>query len=130
MTRFDEFIGSILVVIYLLFVTTWFIALFAIPAKSQNHHQRGHSEYLQWQSGKTVNCCGGQDCGTLEAGEWADDRFGAWVRIEGQWCPVLRQHYLTRGKSPDWNVAHACISKNTDTPPCERLLCFTGKGGF
>lgn len=65
----------------------------------------------------------------------ADVREGASgteIKIDGEWCPVRREHYITRGKSPDWNTAHACILRPylTTAPTCDRLLCFTGKGGF
>jgi hypothetical protein len=43
--------------------------------------------------------------------------------------PVKPEHYIIKGKSPDWNKAHACINhKSFYTNPCDALLCFTGKG--
>lgn len=108
------------------------IIMVAATAAAQHNHDRHHSDYLNWSSGKVSNCCNSDDCGALNDDEMRETSSGTEVLIAGQWCPVLRQHYLTRGKSPDWNSAHACVGKNPywlDKPPCERLFCFSGKGG-
>ena len=104
-----------------------------MPVQAQHNHDRHHSDYLNWSSTKTHSCCSNQDCGTVENADLRETSSGTQIRIEDQWCPVLREHYLIRGKSPDWNVSHACIGNSEhwqSRPPCERLLCFSGKGGF
>ncbi len=115
-----------------LFVSAALVAVFlcAVAARAQHNHGAGHSEYQGWSSGKVGNCCDDRDCGALKEDELRETATGLQVRIDGQWCPVLRQHYLTRGKSPDWSVAHACVSPAPYADPCERLLCFTPAGGF
>lgn len=105
-------------------------ALAIAQSRAQHNHAAGHGDYLNWSSRKVQNCCDNRDCGALTDDEVQETPNGTQVRIAGEWCPVLGMHYLTRGKSPDWNVAHACVSQNTYAQPCERLLCFTGKGGF
>ncbi len=103
------------------------------PALAQHNHERGHADYQSWASGRTGNCCNNQDCGTLNDDEVREGPGGTEIKIDGEWCPVLREHYIVRGKSPDWNVAHACVGHSNyylSLPPCERLLCFSGKGGF
>lgn len=100
--------------------------LLCAPAFAQHNHERYHSDYENWSSRKTANCCNNQDCGSLSDNEVRQDANGTSVLIAGQWCPVLPIHLLTRGKSPDWTAGHACVRKNPDVPPCERLLCFIG----
>lgn len=112
-------------------VTVWLCLI--VPALAQHNHERGHSDYQNWSSGKVANCCNNQDCGGLSEADMRATGAGLEVLIAGEWCPVLREHFLTRGRSPDWNTAHVCIGKSAHhltMPPCERLLCFTGKGGF
>ena len=99
-------------------------------ALAQHEHARGHDDYAAWASGKTGHCCNDQDCGALADDEWREAGAGPEIRIAGEWCPVRREHFIIRGRSPDWNVAHACVLKNEHVPACERLLCFAGKGGF
>lgn len=109
------------------------IVLFATQARAQQHHAAGHNEYQNWSSEKTANCCNNEDCGDLKDDQWRETDHGDEIKILGQWCPVKREHYLTKGKSPDWNVAHACVNQNPNASyanPCDRLLCFTGKGGW
>lgn len=117
----------------LIVVVLFFVAL-GKAARAQHSHERHHNDYLNWSSGKTANCCNNDDCGVLHDRDLRDSAAGAEVWIAGRWCPVLREHYLTRGKSPDWNAPHACIQKlnahNVGAPPCSRLLCFAGKGGW
>lgn len=106
------------------------LILFPLSASAQHNHAQGHSEYQNWSSRKTGNCCNDQDCGSIRDSDVRQNSTGAEVKIDGEWCPVQAQHYLTRGKSPDWAVNHACVSKNTSLSPCDRLLCFSAKGGF
>lgn len=101
-------------------------------AAAQHNHDAGHNDYSNWASQKTPACCNSQDCGELNEDEWRDTPAGTQIKIEGQWCPVEKQHYIIKGKSPDWNKAHACVGNSSywqDRPPCERLLCFSGPGG-
>jgi len=107
-------------------------ALFVSSAAAQHNHASGHNEYQNWASQKILNCCNNDDCGSLTDSEVRETPAGAEVQIAGEWCPVLREHYLTRGKSPDWSVPHACVGKSSyyrSLPPCQRLLCFSGRGG-
>ena len=103
------------------------------PATAQHNHERGHDAYQSWSSRKVANCCSNRDCGVLRADETRETNAGTQVKIDGQWCPVLREHYIVKGHSPDWNASHACIRPQypnaPQTDPCERLLCFSGKGG-
>lgn len=108
----------------------FFVAFMCGQAWPQHQHAQGHSEYLNWRSQKTDNCCSDRDCGGVNDNEVRNTRTGYEILIAGQWCPVLSTHFLTRGKSPDWSVNHACISQNTELSPCDRLLCFNPKGGF
>lgn len=105
------------------------LCAWALPALAQHNHGAGHNDYLGWSSQKVANCCNNQDCGALNDDEVRETQTGPEVRIGDQWCPVLRQHYLVRGKSPDWNTPHACVRKYGEAG-CERLLCYTPKGGF
>ena len=104
-----------------------------MPALAQHDHARHHGEYRNWSSGKVGNCCNDDDCGTVRDDELRQSPSGTEIRIAGEWCPVLREHFLTSGKSPDWQSAHACVGKTEywlSRPPCERLLCFVGTGGL
>lgn len=101
-----------------------------IRAHGQHNHAAGHGDYKDWASQRVGNCCDNRDCGTLKDDEVREGVNGPEVKISDQWCPVLQIHFLIRGKSPDWNVAHACVSRNHTLPSCERLLCFSGKGLF
>lgn len=105
-------------------------AAFLIPAQAQHNHAQGHGEYQNWSSRKTANCCNDRDCGILSDHEIRETPTGTEVLIGGEWCPVLPEHRLIRGKSPDWSWAHACINPAEYVPACGRLLCFTPKGGF
>lgn len=103
-----------------------------VEVSAQEHHAQGHGEYQNWSSQKTANCCNNQDCGVLGNDDVRETNAGTEVRIGVVWCPVEQKHFITRGKSPDWNNPHACINKNPDyqaTNVCDRLLCFAGKGG-
>ncbi len=96
-------------------------------------HDLYHAEYQTWTSKSGFNCCNNQDCSPL-----ADDHIkeeGAYTKVrvdqpDGsfEWCPVLPEHLLKVGRSPDWSRAHACIlSPLAGRAPCERLKCFTDK---
>jgi hypothetical protein len=105
---------------------------FTPAASAQHNHADGHHDYMTWASKKTGNCCNNQDCGALSEGEWRETAEGTEVKILGEWCPVRQEHFLIRGKSPDWTKPHACINKNTSliSHPCHRLLCFAGLPQF
>lgn len=107
-------------------------AAFPLAASAQHNHAAGHNEYQNWSSQKTSNCCNNDDCGQiLDTQVRATDK-GYEVAIDKQWCPVLREHWIIRGKSPDFSSYHGCVGKSAyykELPPCERLLCFAGKGG-
>ena len=123
---------TIFVLLVILAVTLAFMFA-AQPSLAQHNHERHHSDYLDWSSTKTRSCCNNDDCGILRDHDFRETAAGPEVRIANQWCPVLQEHYLIRGKSPDWNATHACIRKlstlNAHEPPCARLLCFAGRGG-
>jgi hypothetical protein len=102
------------------------------PAFAQHDHARGHSEYQSWASRKTGNCCDDKDCGVLDDDQVRETTTGPEVKVRGKWCPVLPEHFIIKGKSPDWNKPHACINTDVRTSygdDCERLLCYSGKGG-
>lgn len=103
---------------------------FLAQVSGQHNHAQGHSDYMQWQSPKTSNCCSNQDCGSLSGLDVRETAQGTQVQIDGEWCPVLSIHRIIRGKSPDWSVAHACVSKNPELKTCDKLLCFVGRGGL
>ena len=102
------------------------------PFKVQ-HHAQGHDEYKNWSSQKTGNCCNNDDCSEIHDTNVRSTPSGYEVAIDHQWCPVLREHWIIRGRSPNFTSYHGCIKKKTEwnnsTPACERLLCFAGKGG-
>jgi hypothetical protein len=102
------------------------------PALAQHDHARGHSEYQSWASRKTGNCCDDKDCGILDDDQVRETTTGPEVKVRGKWCRVLPEHFIIKGKSPDWNKPHACINSDVRTSygdDCERLLCYSGKGG-
>lgn len=103
-------------------------------AQAQQHHAAGHNDYSGWSSEKTANCCNNEDCGDLEDTQWRATPTGDQILIKGKWCPIEKKHYTTKGKSPDWRKAHACVNNNPNYSPaggddCDRLLCFMGNGG-
>jgi hypothetical protein len=110
------------------------IVLMASPAYAQHNHDEGHPDYREWASGRTWNCCNEKDCGDLNDDEVRETPTGTEVLVKTKgnapkWCPVTKQHYLTKGKSPDWNKPHACIVNSTYyDDPCKAFLCYTGKG--
>jgi hypothetical protein len=114
------------------------ILLFSLvpAARGQDHspehaqsHALSHDEYRNWASERTDYCCNNEDCRALADNEWRETTKGTEVLIRGTWCPVQKQHFILKGKSPDWNVAHACILGNSHYPAnqCDRLLCFAGR---
>lgn len=119
----------------ILVVCGW--ALCPLTAAAQHNHSEGHPDYLSWESKKTTNCCSDQDCGDLNENEIRETATGTevWVtsasEATGRFCPVQPEHYLTKGRSPDWNKPHACINhKGNYGNPCDALLCFVPKGGW
>mgnify|MGYP001609994146 CR=1 FL=1 len=103
-----------------------FLILFSFPAKA-------HDPYTGWASQKTSNCCSNQDCDVLPAEDIRQTSNGTEVRVGVEWCSVRGEHYVIKGKSPDFTVHHACINKNPDATfanVCDRLLCFMGNGGL
>jgi hypothetical protein len=101
-------------------------------AFAQHDHARGHSEYQSWASKKTSNCCDDKDCGVLRDDDVRETPAGAEVKVLGKWCPVQPEHFIIKGKSPDWNKPHACVNRDFRTSygdDCDRLLCYSGKGG-
>ena len=107
------------------------LLLFTTQATAQHNHAEGHNEYATWASQKANNCCNNMDCGVLNDDEWRETSEGTQVKISGQWCPVLPEHFIIRGKSPDWSKAHVCVQPDVNystgrKTPCERLLCFSG----
>lgn len=107
----------------------FFLFLPITTAVAQHNHEAGHNSYTEWSSQKARYCCDNRDCGSLEESEWSEGPNGIEVLIDGKSCPVQQQHFITRGKSPDWTKAHACIRPKlqySKEDPCDRLLCFTG----
>ena len=90
-------------------------ALFsATAALGQHNHDAGHSDYIDWRSQRAPqSCCNDHDCGSLKDDDVRQTATGPEVKVGGDWCPVLPEHYLTRGKSPGWSVAHACIDRKS-----------------
>ena len=106
--------------------------LLTSPAVAQHDHARGHSEYQNWASKKTGNCCDDKDCGILDDDQVRETTTGPEVKVRGKWCRVLPEHFIIKGKSPDWNKPHACVNydfRTTYADDCDRLLCYSGKGG-
>ena len=106
--------------------------LLASPAFAQHDHARGHNEYQNWASKKTGNCCDDKDCGILNDDQVRETTTGPEVKVRGKWCRVLPEHFIIKGKSPDWNKPHACVNydfRTTYADDCDRLLCYSGKGG-
>ena len=106
--------------------------LLASPAFAQHDHARGHNEYQNWASKKTGNCCDDKDCGILNDDQVRETTTGPEVKVRGKWCRVLPEHFIIKGKSPDWNKPHACVNydfRTTYADDCDRLLCYSGRGG-
>lgn len=107
------------------------IALLLLSVAAYGHEAHGVN-YRDWVNRAGKGCCNERDCQPILD---ADVRTSPvlTVRIEGQWCPVLAHHYLSRGNAPDWSTAHVCVQRPTATdyrPACERLLCFQPKPFF
>ncbi len=111
------------------------LVLFPKTAPAQHNHSEGHADYKEWESGRTWNCCNENDCGDINDDEIRETPTGTEVLVQAadnapKWCPVTKQHFLTHGKSPDWNKPHACIIKSGSyADECMRFLCFVPKGG-
>lgn len=107
------------------------VILLVIPVFAQDRHMLGHGDYLDWASGKTLNCCNNEDCHYLKKGEYRETQEGTELKVRGKWCPVKQEHFVIKGKSPDWSRLHACINENTSMYPddCERILCFMRDSG-
>lgn len=106
------------------------ILLSAALADDQSYmHAQGHNDYRNWSSQKIQNCCNNQDCRAYRDDEWRETDNGQELLIDGEWCPVLQEHRLIRGKSPNWETAHACVRPKmpgSNVAPCDRFLCFVG----
>ncbi len=108
------------------------LAMFLLcsQASAQHEHAAGHSDYFNWASKKTGNCCNNQDCHGIGNEEWRETENGLEIKIMDVWCRVKQEHFTLQGKSPDSTVAHACIRGGWLPPmynqPCDRLLCFMG----
>ena len=102
-------------------------------AWAQDNHAIGHDEYLGWSSIKSQDCCrgtkNGGDCGILAMSRYRQTVVGPQVFIENKWCPILKEHFVIRGKSPDSATPHVCIGAQQTADPCDRLRCFMGEGG-
>jgi hypothetical protein len=113
------------------------IVVGVFKANAQHNHDEGHHDYTEWMSGRTWNCCNEKDCGDLNEDEVRETPTGTEVLVktednEPKWCPVTKQHFLIKGRSPDWSKPHACIiNANTShySNPCDAFLCFVPKGG-
>ena len=100
-----------------------------LPIHAQDNHLRHHSLYKDWKNMQERGCCNDKDCGEVE------DRIngnGIEVFVEGKWCPVATWMYLKNGNAPNWDTAHACVTKLSVWNlggPCERLICYQPKPG-
>jgi hypothetical protein len=92
-------------------------------------HALGHDEYRDWASERTPNCCNNEDCRALADNEWRETNTSTEILIKGKWCPVQKRHFILRGKSPDWNVVHACILGNNFYPANESIGSCASPGG-
>ena len=112
----------------------------SFEGQAQHLHDSGHNEYQGWASRKTPNCCNNQDCGYLADDEWRETPDGkteikirekSWTAatglVEGNelWCEVKPEHWTVKGRSPNGETAHACVSGGIGG--CERILCFMGQ---
>jgi hypothetical protein len=97
----------------------------------EHRHALGHGEYQDWASKKTNNCCNDVDCHYLAKDEYRETAEGTELKVGPKWCPVKDEHYVIRGKSPDWSKLHACINQNASYgDECDRILCFMRDGGL
>lgn len=117
-----------------LILIAFFLFLFLHPSWSQemeHRHALGHGDYTEWQSGKTLNCCNNEDCHYLAESDFRETAEGTELKVRGKWCAVKQEHFVIKGKSPDWSRLHACINENTSMYPddCERILCFMRDSG-
>jgi hypothetical protein len=117
-------VGLLIIVIFLL--------LFLYPVWAQeNRHALGHHDYQDWASKKTNNCCNNDDCHYLAEDEFRETQEGTELKIGNKWCPVKDEHFVIKGKSPDWSKLHACINMSASYgDECDRILCFMRDGGL
>jgi hypothetical protein len=81
------------------------LIIWASAALAQHNHAQGHADYSGWASAKTSNCCNNQDCGDLDDNEWREGKNGTEILVLDTWCPLLQEHYIIKGKSPNWESA-------------------------
>lgn len=108
------------------------LLLSCVPAPAQHNHVQHHSTYQNWVNGKGAGCCNNLDCGTLADAAVRTEAGDLQVNVEGQWCPVMAWHYLTRGNAPDASSHHACVLRTWDgdtRTPCERFICYQPPAG-
>lgn len=112
-------------------ISAMLLSFAMIVAFGQNNHAAGHNLYQGWASKKINNCCNNEDCGVLSSSEWRNTNTGTEVRVFNEWCPVLSEHRVIQGKSPDASRPHACVDRKVSSwrKGCDRLLCFMGDGG-
>ena len=93
-------------------------------------HATFHASYMGWINKDGEGCCNNQDCSPIADADERSVGGQLEVRIEGQWCPVLAKHYLSKGNVPNASVSHVCAWLPNAKPhlgPCERLLCYQPK---
>jgi hypothetical protein len=121
----------------------WLAALAAVllltPVGAHELHEgpQQHVNYSNWKNNADRGCCNDHDCRPISDADVVMSTKTE-VRVEGEWCPVLPQHYLKTGNAPDWSSAHVCVQKTfingveikPPGSPCRRLLCFQPKPLF
>lgn len=97
-----------------------------------HNHDLHHAQYQTWQSNSGFNCCNDRDCGELPEDRIRENGQNIEVKVDDEWCPVLHEHLLKVGKSPDWSKAHACILAPHSIlgTPCQRFKCFVDRAKF
>jgi len=115
-------------------VAELFLGLSSLPMWAQDmehRHALGHGEYTDWASKKTNNCCNNEDCHYLTESDFRETADGTELKVGNKWCPVKEEHFVIRGRSPDWSRLHACINNYTSyQDQCDRILCFMRDGGL
>lgn len=122
-----------LLLIALALILLFLLALYPLAHAQSNHAQHHTAHYQNWINQADKGCCNDRDCGELADENERTTAVGIEVKIEGQWCPVLAQHYLKKGNAPDWSTAHVCVRKpiyGEGSFVCERLLCYQPKPGI
>lgn len=116
---------ALLVVALIVLVAAWACGL--RWALSQTSHDRHHASYQSWVNRDGKGRCDGRDCGEIADSDVDESGTVTRVRIEGEWCPVLPQHYLKSGNAPNWDSAHVCVTPRVQwsgKSACERFICF------